>query len=498
MSDVCAAIDLGSNSFRLLLAGRRGDELVVLEQLKDKVQLLGGFRDGLLQADALDRAEEALDRFAQRVASVPRDQLWVIGTHALRAARNADPVARAVRDKLGVQLRVVSGVEEANLIYLGVSHHYADDPGAPRLVVDIGGGSTELAWGVGSQCQHPVSAAVGCVALKDRHFGDPHATNGELVQAFCDARQAAVQELEALRAAPSAEAVTRHALGTSGTIESVQAVLAANGWDGPQITNTGLQRLVDALLAGRWLPNSGLPGLAPERLDIFPAGVALLSALFEVLGLEAMSFVNASLQDGVLYRHVAPHPAEDLRGKTIKRLGRRYQVDPRQAARVRATALELFAQVRHAWNHTDTDAWLLAAAADLHEVGLTVAPKHYHRHGGYLLQHADLPGVTAQQQRELALLVRAHRRALPLLAVGGMAEERLLRLLILLRLAVIMHRGHDDADPPRPRLAVSERNLELGFAGGWLRRHALSARELEVEIAQLAEGGWCLAVGSSA
>ena len=198
MIDLCAAIDLGSNSFRLLLAGRRGDELVPLEQLKEKVQLLRGFRDGQLHPDAIARGLDCLDRFAQRVAAVPKDQLWVIGTHALRAASNGEPLAAAVQAKLGVALGLVSGVEEAALVYLGVAHHCALPASAQRLVVDIGGGSTELAWGTGVRCELPVSAAVGCVALTDRFFPSRLAGcgSGDVAEAFRGARAVAAGALQ--------------------------------------------------------------------------------------------------------------------------------------------------------------------------------------------------------------------------------------------------------------------------------------------------------------
>jgi exopolyphosphatase/guanosine-5'-triphosphate,3'-diphosphate pyrophosphatase len=500
MTDLFAAIDLGSNSFRLLLAGRRGDELVPLEQLKEKVQLLGGFRDGRLQQAAIDRGLGCLDRFAQRVAAVPKDQLWVIGTHALRAANNIESLMAAVEEKLGVSLSVVSGAEEASLIYLGVAHHCAQSGAGQRLVVDIGGGSTELAWGTGGRCEQTASSAVGCVALTDGFFAAGGCRNGEVVEAFRAARAAArgalQQQLETLPdIGPAAEII-----GTSGTIESVQAVLTANGWDGQSITREGLQRLVDALLAGKWLVNDGLPGLPPERVDIFPAGVALLSAIFEVLGLNKMDYVHASLQDGVLYRHVASTPSEDLQRKTIKNLGRRYRVDARQAARVRGTAVQFFSDTQAPWWQGDEQSLaLLVAAAELHEIGLTVAARHYHRHGAYLLQHADLRGFTAQEQRGVALLVRAHRRALPLAALRGLNEQlgqRLLRLLILLRLAVILHRGHEDADPPNAHISVANNTLLLRFTDGWLERHALSRRELAVEAEQLAAAGWQLELGA--
>jgi len=310
MNDLCAVIDLGSNSFRLLLAEQRnGGELLVHELIKEKVQLLSGFKNGRLARAAVDRGLDCLDRFAQRTAAVSARRIWVIGTHALRTARNASEVAKAVRAKLGVTLQLVSGEEEASLIFGGVAHYCSASPRACKLVVDIGGGSTELAWGKGLRCTQPHSAPVGCVGLTDAYFS---ARQGDVAEAMRRARAHARTVLDdALPngSLPAAEVV----LGTSGTIESVQSVLSANGWDGESITAAGLGRLRAVLESGCWVPDLVMPGLRPERVDIFPAGVALLDAIFDKLGLPTMHYLPASIQDGVLYRNVARTLASDPR-----------------------------------------------------------------------------------------------------------------------------------------------------------------------------------------
>jgi exopolyphosphatase / guanosine-5'-triphosphate,3'-diphosphate pyrophosphatase len=487
VTDLCAALDLGSNSFHLLLARHSGATLQTLDRMKEKVQLLGGFRDGRLDPAAMARGEACLARFAQRLAALPRENVHMVGTHALREAANRDEFTAVAECLMGVPLEVISGDEEARLIYLGVAHRAPRQPGESRLVIDIGGGSTELAWsqpthaGAAGEPGRTASFKFGCVSLTDRFFG----TRAAQQSVFQAARESAFQALRSLdRVTPGCTII-----GTSGTIESVQTVLAANGWGSECITPQGLSLLTRAIVSGRWLVDAGLPGLPPDRVDIFPAGVALVDALFEVLGIEAMRFVDASLQDGLLYRDLGyPSADVDQRAREVAALKRRYRVDEAQAARVRSTALALFEAARDWW--PDPDRWrpLLGWAAELHELGMAIAPRHYHRHGAYVLQHADLQAFSRVEQGQLALLVRGHRRSFPGLAFrayDASVRADLERLLALLRIAVILHRSHSDDHAPAVGVTIDGDGLALTLPEGWLAAHPLSARELEVEAGQL-------------
>ena len=496
MNDLFAALDLGSNSFHLLLARRCGDDFETVERIKEKVQLLSGFRDGRLDAAAMARGRACLARFAQRLAAVPRENLRMAGTHALREAVNRDAFVGIAQDIIGVPLEVVSGEEEARLVYLGVAHHLPADLPARRVVVDIGGGSTELAWSdrpeQPGQPTRVASCKVGCVSLTDSHvLPEPNQA-----MAYVAARKHAVAALDGL------EPVTAdvEVLGTSGTVESVQSVLAANGWSSEHISREGLGMLTDAIVGGRWLVDAGLPGLAPDRVDIFAAGLALVDAVFHVLKIERMRYMDASLQDGLLYRHFGSGDLHaDLRERTVARLKQRYQVDMAQSARVRRTALALFDACEPGWPAGRRWRNLLGWAGELHELGVVVAPRHYHRHGAYLLAHSDMRAFSQAEQDQLALLVRGHRRAFPGLAFRAYQPDtrgHLIRLLALLRVAVILHRGHSDEDEPTVEAGASECKLSLTFAPGWLESHPLSARELEVEAAQLAHAGIALEIVS--
>jgi exopolyphosphatase / guanosine-5'-triphosphate,3'-diphosphate pyrophosphatase len=492
VSDLCAALDLGSNSFHLLLARRVGDSFLTVERMKEKVQLLSGFSHGRLDSSAMERGEGCLARFAQRLAALPRENVRMVGTHALREAENRRDFIIAAERILGIPLEVVSGDEEARLIYLGVAHHARRPPGEARLVVDVGGGSTELAWSpagtepgpMAGRVDEPVRTAsfkIGCVALTDLYF------RGQISQppAFSAARDQAYQALQGLEPVQPGCAI----IGTSGTIESLQTVMAANGWGSEAITPRGLSLLKEAIVSGRWLVDAGLPGLPPDRVDIFPAGVAVVDALFEVLGIESMRYVDASLQDGLLYRDLGhPYPDIDQRARAVADLKRRYQVDEAHAARVRATALALFDGSGDWWS--DPERWrsLLGWAAELHELGMAIAPRHYHRHGAYVLQNSDLKAFSRTEQGQLALLVRGHRRSFPGLAFRAYeaaVRVDLERLLALLRIAVILNRSHSDDHVPAVDVAVAGNELQLTLPDGWLAVHPLSAQELEVEAAQL-------------
>jgi exopolyphosphatase / guanosine-5'-triphosphate,3'-diphosphate pyrophosphatase len=500
VTDLCAALDLGSNSFHLLLARRIGDRARTVDRMKEKVQLISGFSDGRLHPAAMQRGEAALARFAQRLAALPRENVHMVGTHALREAQNREEFVATAERIMGVPLEIVSGDEEARLIYLGVAHHVPRPAGKARLVVDVGGGSTEVAWDSGppqpagapyGSGLRTASVKIGCVSLTDRCFG----AGVPQQMAFEAARESAMEALRGLRPVAAGRAV----IGTAGTIESVQTVLAANGWGAEAITARGMQRLTEAIRSGHWLVDAGLPGLPPERIDIFPAGVALVDALFEVLGIEAMHYADASLQDGLLYRELDyPRPDADQRTAQVADLQRRFGVDQAQAARVRDTALALFQDSRGWW--ADPDRWrsLLCWAAELHELGAAIAPRHYHRHGAYLLQHSDLRGFSRVEQGLLALLVRGHRRSFPGMAFRAYdpdTRSELERLLALLRIAVILHRSHSDEHTPTVAVTAVGDVLRLTLPSGWLETHPLSARELEVEAGQLRGAGIQLVFG---
>jgi exopolyphosphatase/guanosine-5'-triphosphate,3'-diphosphate pyrophosphatase len=485
-----AALDLGSNSFHLLLVEPVGGSFITRERLKEKVQLLAGFRDGQIAAGAQARGLACLARFAQRLKPLPAERLLVMGTFALRQADNALSFARAAEQVLNAPVQVISGEYEAQLIYAAVAHQLG--PGtASRLVMDIGGGSTEIAVGSGASAELTLSVNIGCVAFKDQFFAA-----GDHALGYREAKAAALAAIRAQMAAggfpPAFESWWGQAVyGTSGTLESIQTVLNANGWSRGRITREALARLEAAIIDEHWVIDAGLPGLAPDRTDIFPSGVAILSACFDALDIEQCEYVDVSLLQGMICEHVVTANEADLREDSVQQLAQRFNVEPAQAARVSRCALALF-DASGAWWQDDSYRNLLRWAAQLHELGVHISARHYHRHGAYIVKHAELPGFNDEQQGLLALLIRGHRRSMPGLAFRAFdpdIAQQLLRLVALLRLAVILERSHHDAESPQVSLQVQGNRLELDCGPGWLASHPLSLRELQVEVGQQRTAG---------
>ncbi len=481
-----AALDLGSNSFHLLIVQPSGASFIVHERLKEKVQLLGGFKDNCIAADAQLRGLACLRRFAQRLRAIPADRIVVMGTYALRQADNVDDFIQAAQEILPVPVQVISGDYEARLIYSAVTHH-ASTSKQPQLVIDIGGGSTEFAFGFGPAVAAEASVAVGCVAYKDRYFGQNSQADG-----FAAAKQGAIATLlaqlgDSSIVSPTLRGADVCVFGTSGTVESIQTVLEANGWSRGCITFEAMQRLEQAIVEDRWVLEAGLPGLPPDRADIFPAGAAILSACFEVLSIETLTYVDVSLLQGIICEQLAIDTQRDVREDSVEQLSKRFAIDPHQARRVTVTALNLYGQCEAWCGGSDVHYDFLRWAANLHEIGVHIAARHYHRHGAYVVKHTEMPGFSEHQQSVLALLIRGHRRSMPGLAFRIFDTDEaaiLLRIVALLRLAVILERSHSDADSPTVILQTTANRIALSFANNWLANHPLSMRELQVEAEQ--------------
>lgn len=486
-----AALDLGSNSFHLLIVQPSGASFIVHERLKEKVQLLGGFKDNCIAADAQLRGLACLRRFAQRVRAIPAERIVVMGTYAFRQADNLDAFIQAAEEILPVPIQVISGDYEARLIYRGVTHH-ASTSKQPQLVIDIGGGSTEFAFGFGPAVEAVASVDVGCVAYKDRYFAHNNQADG-----FAAAKQAAIDTLLAQLDNTSIVSTTPRGaevgvFGTSGTVESIQTVLEANGWSRGCITREAMQRLEQAIVEDLWVLEAGLPGLPPERADIFPAGAAILCACFEVLTIESLAYVDVSLLQGIICEQLVIDTQRDVLEDSVEQLSKRFAIDPHQARRVSATALNLYDQCEAWCGGSDVHRDFLRWAANLHEIGVHIAARHYHRHGAYVVKHTEMPGFSEHQQSVLALLIRGHRRSMPVLAFRIFDTDEastLLRVVALLRIAVILERSHSDEDTPTVTLQTSVSRIALGFADNWLASHPLSLRELQVEAEQQALAG---------
>ncbi len=474
-----AAIDLGSNSFHLLVANYQSNRLQVVARLGEKVQLADGLDDeGLLDETTMARALDCLERFAPFLADIAPGHLRVVGTNALRDAANSQALIERAEALLGTRIEIIAGREEARLIYLGAAHALAEN--GRRLIVDIGGGSTELIIGERFEPLALESLRMGCVTFTRRFFD-----GGEISEKrFRRAELAALSELANIRR-PYRDLGWRDPVGSSGTIKAAAAVIHAAG-DAPEgmITRAGLTALRERLIQCKRLDKVSMEGLKPDRSRVFPAGIASLCAIFEAFELDAMRYADGALREGVLYDMVGRNTPEDSRLKSVEGLERRYGVDSRQATNVAKTAAALFIQVRNAWEFNDDQQRFLDWAARLHEIGLAISHSQFHRHGAYLLEHSDLAGFSRPEQRLLAFLVRAHRRKFPVKEWQALpsAEQRPhARLARLLRLAVLLNHSRPEQPPATPLLVADGEALRLGLSAS--DDATLLMSDLEQEIA---------------
>jgi exopolyphosphatase/guanosine-5'-triphosphate,3'-diphosphate pyrophosphatase len=488
MTSQLAAIDLGSNSFHMIVAQVGSDSRpIIIDRIKEPVRLAAGLdASGNITAAAADRALACLAQFAERLAGFKSSQVRAVGTNTLRRAHNRLDFLELAQETLGHRIDIIPGTEEARLIYAGVSTVF-DLPGR-RLVIDIGGGSTELILGEREPAQL-TSRFMGCVSWSERFF------SGRITQATMDsAVNAARQQLgEVMRG--FREAGWQHALGSSGTIKTIEMVLMQSGMTANGITLAGLEALSAKLIELGTQENFLLPGLPEHRRPVIAGGLAILLAAFRSLHIDSLTWVNGALKEGLLVQMIGRINHVDIRGTAISRLAERLEVDLSQAARVTGSALALFDQAAAGWELRPRHRRLLTWAATLHEAGHFLNHASAHKHGAYMLANTDLPGFSRQDQGTLAATVLGHRGLLSrerILAISPSADEATLRLSILLRLASMAHRTRSSKLPPELILAVRRRQLHLTYPQGWLESHPLTLADLSSIAERLATVGYRL------
>ncbi|MEC7376664.1 MAG: exopolyphosphatase, partial [Pseudomonadota bacterium] len=445
--EVLAAIDMGSNSFHMVVARLVHGEIRTLEKMGEKVQLGAGLDPhNRLTEEAQERALACLGRFAQRLKGMPPEAVQIVGTNALRVARNAHQFMNRAEEVLGYPVEIIAGREEARLIYLGVSHTLSDDAGR-RLVIDIGGGSTEFIIGQRFEPLELESLHMGCVSFRNRYFADGKITRRQLDRAVTHAEQEMLNIRQHYRATGWQSAV-----GSSGSIKAIASVLANLKITDGTITLTGLRELRKRLVDMGKTERLGDLGVRSDRQSIFPAGFAILMGAFQSLGISEMAFADGALREGLLYDIAGRIQHEDVRERTISALQERYHVDQEHGAAVEQTAIAAWKQVAREWGlNTPADEEVLRWACRLHEIGLTISHSQYHKHGAYLLRYSDLPGFTQQFQKDLATLVRGHRRKFSPAIFEGVEPEdipRLRYLCVLVRLAVLLQHPRNLEPPP--------------------------------------------------
>ena len=477
-----AAVDLGSNSFRLQVGRVVDDQIYPLDTLKESVRLASGLTSAKqLDGPAQQRALDALRRFGERLRGFQPDAVRCVATNTLRVAKNARAFIPLAETALGFPIEVIAGREEARLIYIGAAHALPSSE-QKRLVVDIGGGSTEFIIGKRHDPIVLESLFMGCVSYSLRFFPDGKVDR----KRFHDAELAAAREVQTI-AQDYRRVGWTFAAASSGTARAIADLLEANGLNPPGvvgISREGLARLQTLTIRAGSVENLKLAGLRADRIPVLAGGVAIMAAVLAELDVAHMSYSTGALRLGVLYDLLGRFHHHDLRDTTVRHFMRRYQVDARQAARVEKTALALLGQLIALDSaEYENDVRFVRWAAAMHEVGISIAHGSLHKHGAYIVSFADMPGFSKQDQERLALLILGQRGKLEKLpSLPAMpAADALWRLVFCLRLAVLLHRSRDDE--PLPAIVV--RQTALGFvvelAGGWLHANPLSAAALGEE-----------------
>jgi len=473
---ILAAVDLGSNSFRLQIARVEGDQLYMLDGLREPVHLAAGLTaDQYLDAEAQQRALATLGRFAERLRDLPREAVRTVGTNSLRVAKNAADFIPQAEQTLGFPIEVIAGREEARLIYLGVAHGLPQSQDN-RLVIDIGGGSTEFIIGNGLKPLKLESLYMGCVSYSLRFFPGGKITKQNLKQAELAAR------IELQIIAADYRGQWQHALGSSGTARVLCDILEQNGYSESGITRDGLEKLSADLVRAGDTRKLALAGLRPERMPILPGGFAIMYAAFCELEIGQMQPALGALREGVLYDLLGRFHDNDMRDVTVRQFKQRYRVDARQAGRV-ARLAHLFARQFLGDEAGEAALHILGWAARLHEIGISVAHSGYHKHTAYILANADMPGFSKKEQARLSLLALVQRGNLNKLQ-GQLKNTEDCVLAMSLRLAVLFYRNRSDNGLPALRGSFSGTKFHLSIDAGWLARNPLTETALQEEIKQ--------------
>lgn len=481
-----AAVDLGSNSFHMVIARVIDGHLKVVDRMRERVQLASGLdAEGNLAPQAEARALACLERFGQRLAGMPKESIRAVGTNTFRRAKGRKALLKRCETVLGHDIDVLPGSEEARILFRGVAHDLPSIEGK-RLVVDIGGGSTECILGVGEEAQRMDSLQMGCVTFSERFFPDGKITRERFRRASLSARLELEPVERIYRRSGFAEAV-----GSSGTVNAIDAMLRAQNPASLGLTLSGLKLLRDAAIERGHIDKLELPGLQPERRSVIMGGLAILHAVFKAIDIDRpMRASRSALREGLLLELVGSLGTDDVRERTVVRMSERYAVDREQARRVEETAAQLAAQLTPLWQIGARELRMLRWAARLHELGQVLSFGGYHRHGAYLIANSDMPGFSEQAQSYLSALVGAHRRRLEsdkLAALRQIDGERAVRLAVLLRLAVRLNRARDASPPPLVR--IIDTRLELEFTKGFLDASPMTRGDLEEEQELLKSSG---------
>lgn len=492
-ADQFAAVDLGSNSFHMVIAKVENGQLRVIDRLREQVQLgLGMGEDKKISDDARQRGLDCLATFGQRLRGIPPLNCRIVGTNTLRRAANGAAFVAEANALLGHDVEIISGREEARLIYEGVLHN-APEPNTARLVIDIGGGSTEIIVGNGFDPSVMESISAGCVSMSQQYFASSKITAGAMRKASSATLMEFHPVMHKYRQAPWTQAV-----GCSGTIKAINSVVHQLGFcKGDGFSAEALSKLASHMQKIGHIERLDYEGLPSRRLAVLPGGVAVLQALFKALKIEHMAVSETALREGVIYDLYGVQRHADVQQNTLLHLAKQYKIDTAQASRVQRTAGRLLNGSGLDERISAADKQLLRFACQLYETGWVVAHSQYHKHGHYLLAHSDMRGFSRTEQLELANLVRYHRRKLPQ-PLDKVFSEAQQSSLLLLRLAVIINRDRLDQVAAPVAVRFTSRGARIDVDSLWLEKNPLSAAEIKNECAEWAKADFRLRLNDEA
>lgn len=485
-----AAVDLGSNSFHMVIARLTEGRMQIIDRIKERVRLAEGMDEQRrMSQEAMARGLDCLALFAERLTNIKPDQIRIAGTYTLRRASNARDFVREAAKVLNHPIEIISGQEEARLIYQGVAHTQHIE--GQVLVVDIGGGSTELIIGEGFEHKALTSRKMGCVSFTQSFFG-----NGKLGEKAFNAAVLEAQHQLAPIINQYRKLGWQSCLGSSGSIRTVRDVLQGEEWTDGAITLAGLERLKEEMLKHKRVDQLKLAGLTEERQGVFAAAVAILLGLFTSLPIERMEYSDGALREGLLYEFEERLQHHDIRERTALALSTHYRIDKRQATRVERSVLSLFDALSGPWEMPEEPyRAILGWAARLHEIGLAINYSGIHKHSAYILQNTDLPGFNQDDQALLAALVRFHRKGLKLSELPALPnhdEQTVLRCIRILRLAVSAHHRRQDNLLPEWNVQAAGDQLVVTLPLDWCDENKLLMQNLEKEHRYCHEQGWPL------
>lgn len=475
-----AAVDLGSNSFHMIICSLKDGKLQTIDRLKEMVRLAAGLDDDrVLDQTTQERALACLERFGQRINSFQPDSVRIVGTNTLRHAKNAGQFIAKAERALGHPIHIISGIEEARLIYQGVAHSLASNANN-RFVMDIGGSSTEYIIGQHDLAHTKESLNMGCVTISQQFF-----KNGKISKkAFKKAMLLAEHRLEPFQDLFNSRNFDE-AIGASGSLKAISNVLQSSGWSNNGITLSGLEQLVAHLLSLNHIEHISFPALSIERRPVFIGAVAIVYATFKTLNIEQMTISDGALREGLVYDLLGRIYDHDIRSQTSQLFAERYHTDQRHAAKLKETLHYMIQQLQDhpCFSDDDSAQQYLEWAAELHEIGFEIAHSQYHKHSAYILENGDMAGFSNQDQLILASLVRSHRKKFSLSRFDDLPnpwKQRAPLMAILFRLATLLHRNRHTARPDF-QIQVANNGIQLIFPVGWLDQAPLTQADLVLE-----------------